>query len=209
MPFDLIYNSTCFEKFLLKNHFVDYYTTHLPNDKKQNLKTSLDRYAADITTYLSYAVMDKMLLSGYGFPKKNGQRLVEVKSIVVDNKTNILNTDKNYGDIDVLAFDNIKKEILNIEIKHYVPAMSISKLNSKIELEKREKHVAKVNERERILKDNISIVLQFLDADVHNSDEYSVRSIFLTIRPDYWLKNYDYDIEYMSLVDFVSEFNIG
>lgn len=94
----------------------------------------IHKYESDITTYLSYVIMDKMLVKGYTFPIRNGQRMVEVGSIVVDNKTNILKTDKNYGDIDVLALDCMSKEKFNIEIKHYIPAMSLTKLKSETEL---------------------------------------------------------------------------
>lgn len=182
-PFDFLYNYSCFEKFMSKNHFIDYFSIMLSQETNIKLKKSLDRIESKLSTFLAYVLIDKLQENGYILPLKKNVPYPEVQSIVVNNK-NIL---KNSGDIDVLAFDAYRKQILNIEIKYYQPLLNMENSTSLYKREERNKNIINPMKRHKIIENNIEGVLKFLRIDSYNTGEYVVRTIFVSPRPDYWM----------------------
>lgn len=204
-PFDFAFNCSCFEKFMLRRHFVEYYSALLNTNEKDNLNRELSKYEADISTYLSYVIAEQLHLNGYKLPMKNNCPCVEVSSIVVKNQLNLLkNKNGTLGDIDVLALDEMKKEIYNIEIKYYKPLQKLREINSENKINEREKNLVTPQKRASILAENINYVVEFLGGQVTDGDEYKVRTILLTPRPDYWLLTDSKDIEYYTWIDFIN-----
>lgn len=207
-PFDFIFNYSCFEKFMLKKHFVEYYTTLLDEDKQIEFEKELNKNEGKISTYLAYVIIDKLHTNGYKLPLKNGCPYPEVKSIVVNNTINLLKRNKeDKGDIDVLALDERKKEIYNIEIKYYKPLHYLSEIGAINKVEEREKNVVTPKIREQILINNIRDVVAFLGGNIEEWDKYTVRTMFVTPRPDYWLSTDNKGVEYYTWVDFINKVN--
>ena len=205
-PFDFIYNCSCFEKFMLRRHFVEYYSILLDVNKREELNKELSKHEADISTYLAYVIADQLYINGYKLPMEDGSPYAEVKSIVVNDRLNLLKDgNSTQGDIDVLALNDLKKEIYNIEIKYYKPLHNLRDINSEHKIEERKKNIINPQKRACILKNNIKEVINFLGGHVEDSDKYKVRTIFITPRPDYWLFTDGKDIEYYTWVDFINE----
>ena len=53
------------------------------------------------------------------------------------------------------------------------------------------------------LYDNMEDVLCFLGLDPCEADKYKIRTIFVTLRPDYWLKQGKQRIEYYEWVEIL------
>lgn len=167
----------------------------------------LDKHEEKLSSFLAYALLDEFSVNGYVVPKCGDELIAEIKSInkVMEDKKqrNILNDGKNKGDIDVLAADLKKKEIYNIEIKYYQPLGDIGEMYSVKKEDERSKNIVNPIRREQILYDNMEAVLGFLRLDPWEADKYKIRTIFVTPRPDYWLKKEKYDIEYYEWVEIV------
>lgn len=183
-PFDLFQNISCFEKFFLKRHFIEYYTSCLESTAIEMLKPELDHIEGDISTYVAYVLVDKLYNSGYKLPIKNGIPYSEITSIVINNQ-NIL---KNSGDIDVLALCEKKKTIYNIEIKYYKPILKLKEISSEYKCKERKKNIILPLKRQKILSENVNNVVKFLGCMPNG--EYKVQTIFVTPRPDYFFENW-------------------
>lgn len=206
-PFEFVYNSNCFEKIVLKKHFINYVDSNLQDSQKVEFGKMLDKHEEKLSSFLAYALLDEFSVNGYVVPKCGDEPIAEIKSInkVMEDKKqrNILNDGKNKGDIDVLAADLKKKEIYNIEIKYYQPLGDIGEMYSVKKEDERSKNIVNPIRREQILYDNMEAVLGFLRLDPWEADKYKIRTIFVTPRPDYWLKKEKYDIEYYEWVEIV------
>lgn len=203
--FDMMYNSACFEQFLLKKHFEEYYLKYLDDGIKESVKNKLKNIESKISTYLSYIILDKLIINNYKVPNAKNGPIAEINSIVIkkNNKTiNILKNGRDYGDIDVLALDEKNKQILNIELKHFKPLIEMNELNDRYKITDRQKYIKKARTREKILQDNIEDVVEFLKGD--KSLKYKVRTIIVSPRPDYWLMK-DNSIEYLSWFDIIQK----
>ena len=182
LPFDLVYNYSCFEKMLIKRHFVEYFSVSI-SELNNELERALDKIEERISSFISYVLVDRLLEHGYKLPMKNKTPCAEIKSIPANN-VNIL---KNKGDIDVLALDSTKKQIFNFELKFYKPLLNIEEVNSNHKIDERRKNITKLLERQRLLEDNIKFVIEYFGESSEDADAYIVRSILVSPRPDYWM----------------------
>lgn len=206
-PLEFIYNSNCFEKIVLKKHFINYVNFSLEDSQKEEFGKMLDKHEEKLSSFLAYALLDEFSVNGYIVPKCREKPMAEITSInkVMEDKKqkNILNDGENKGDIDVLAADLKKKEIYNIEIKYYQPLVDIGEMYSVKKEDERNKNIVKSIRRGQILYDNMEVVLHFLGLDSYEADKYKIRTIFVTPRPDYWLKKEKHGIEYYEWVEIL------
>lgn len=190
---DLIQNVSAFEKFAYSGHYIDLYKKNI-GDKK--IITELQQ---KLSSYLAYVIADRLMQNGYilpmeKLPKSIGGEYVpraEIKKIKVNGK-NIL---QGRGDIDVLALDEKKQEIILIELKHYKPAITQKQLFDKSKI-KNKNVIYKIKEREEIIKKNINEVKKFIGKEDNNI--YRVKSIFVTSRPHYYATTKELGIKYMT-----------
>gem|GEM_PF-3337029 len=202
-PYDFIFNASCFEKFMLRNHFVQYYSEVLDNDKQGSLAIQLSKLEEKSSTYLAYVILDALHSNNYKLPLRNSCPYPEVKSIVINKQTNIL---KGQGDIDILALNEEDKVIYNIELKYYKILHNLKEMKSKTKIEERKKNMINPKKRELTLKNNLKEVINFLGGNPEDSDQYIVRTVFLTPRPDYWLLTGQIpDVEYYTWVEFYNK----
>lgn len=203
-PLELCYNIGCFEKIALRNHFFEYLTFGLDNNQKDDLRRLLSKHEEKMSTFLAYVLLDTFVSNGYIVPEQNQEPMVEIRSIikVIEDKKqkNIL---KDKGDIDVLAADRSKREIYNIEIKYYKPLENVEEMYSLNKENERNKNVKTPLYREKILYNNMKEVLAFLGLDPNTDSEYKIRTIFVTPRPDYWLKKCSRGVEYYEWVEIL------
>lgn len=114
-----------------------------------------------------------------------------------------LNSDKDYGDIDVLLIDRTTKKIVCIEAKNYVESKTVYELitqNRKIE-----KDLSKVVERNKWCKDNL---LSFKTLDDYVDADYSIQTVFLTLNEcayPYFEHDEMTDITFLSALDIIED----
>lgn len=208
-PLEFAYNSNCFEKMVLKKHFFSYLVVNLADSQKKEFREMLNKHEEKSSSFLAYALLDEFCANGYIVPKCGKKPMAEIKSIVKvmeDKKQkNILNDKESKGDIDVLAANHEKKEIYNIEIKYYQPLEDTGEIYSIKKENGRKKDIIKSLRREQILYDNMEVVLRFLGLDSCETEKYKIRTIFVTPRPDYWLKKEKQGIEYYDWVEILDE----
>lgn len=114
-----------------------------------------------------------------------------------------LNSDKDYGDIDVLLIDRTTKKIVCIEAKNYVESKTVYELiaqNRKIE-----KDLSKVVERNKWCKDNL---LSFKTLDDCVDADYSIQTVFLTLNEcayPYFEHDEMTDITFLSVLDLIED----
>ena len=181
---DLVQTVFIFEKFLLSGHFLDVFKKGLSNNKifVQAQRT--------ITKYFSYCVADLLFSNGYELPMETyeGNRCIraEIEHIVVSGK-NILADRKNapLGDIDVLALNSKKKEILLFELKYYRPALDYKEMflrDKSIIIDK--EVIRHIKARESAIVMNTNAVVKFIKGKEESG--YSVKSVLLTPRINYY-----------------------
>ena len=127
----------------------------------------------------------------------------EIDRIEVNNK-NILIDENNHklGDIDVLALNKSKKEILLFELKYYRPAFENKELFSRDKSLIVNKNVIQhMKEREKAVLKYSRNIVKFINGEVE--DGYSVRSILLTVRTNFYGLQ-ETDVEYMTWAEFIS-----
>ncbi len=202
-PLDLCWNISCFEKFLMRNQYTEMYFKLLDSSNIEKLKQELRKIESKISTYLAYIISEQMFLNGYIVPTKDDIPQAEITCLLKQENgksINLLHSDKNYGDIDVLALDKYKKQIYNIEIKFFKPLIWPLNIDDKYKISDREKYIQRALLRKNIIENNLSTVLSILgEKEISN---YNIRTIILSPRPDYWLQKYD-SVEYFDWVDFL------
>lgn len=182
--FDLAQTVSIFEKFLLSGHFLDIYKKGLSRNK---LFVQAQR---TISKYFSYCVADLLFSNGYILPmevyKGNLCIRAEIEHIVVDGKDILVDSEKNLlGDIDVLALNCKKKEILLFELKYYKPALDYKEMflrDKSIIVDKEVIHHIKARESAIVLNSNA--VVKFITGKEESG--YSVKSVLLTPRTNYY-----------------------
>lgn len=195
--FDIIPNINCFKKFTKRKHFVEYFTTGWLEKEKESLNQELSKYEENMSSFFAYGIADLLYQNEYILPLDNNDYpYAEVKSIIAKTGKKMINILKNYGDIDVIAANIKKKEIYNIEIKYYKPLHQLYEMSSEFKVEERNKNIVAPMERERVLKENQDIVKKFLK--ISDESKYEIRTIFISPRPDYWLKTNMDTVEYYS-----------
>lgn len=204
-PIDMGFNISCLEKFSIRKHFEHYYLYNF-NEVESSIQQKLNKNANRISTYLCYVLVEILYKNGYKVPVNDSIPMAEINSIIIKKDgqtTNLLKTKKkNYGDIDILALNDKKNEILNIEFKYFAPLMELESLNDKFKESDRKKYMLKALEREKIIKENMKEVIQFLNGN--EEKKYKIRTIFVSTRPDYWYRNSD-DVEYIPWIDFIGK----
>lgn len=199
-PFEFVFNSNCFEKMVLKKHFFEYLAVGLEDSQRAEFGRALDKYEEKLSSFLAYVLLDEFCVNDYIVPKCGEEPMAEITSIIKvmedKNQKNILKDGENKGDIDVLVADPEKKEIYNIEIKFYQPLENAREMYSVKKEDERNKNIVNPLRREQILCKNMDAVLHFLELDPCEAEKYRIRTIFVTPRPDYWLKKERPGVEY-------------
>lgn len=198
--FDFSQTKSIFEKFLISGHFIDIYKKDLSQNKDIKQAQRL------ISKYFSYCVADILFANGYVLPKETyrGKQCIraEIDRIEVNNK-NILIDENNHklGDIDVLALNKSKKEILLFELKYYRPAFENKELFSRDKsLIVNKKVIQHMKEREKAVLKYSRNIVKFINGEVE--DGYSVKSILITVRTNFYGLQ-ETDVEYMTWAEFI------
>lgn len=177
--FDMAQSIYIFEKFLLSGHFLDVFKQGI-SSKKMFAKAQ-----RNISNYFSYCVADLLFSNGYELPLEkyysNDCIRVEIEKIDINGK-NIL---VKLGDIDVLALNRKRKEILLFELKYYKPAVEYKDMfirDKSIIIDK--EVIRHIKDRESAIEKNIDAVVKFITGKEENG--YLVNSILLSPRTNYY-----------------------
>lgn len=173
--FKLLSVSNQFKESLFNNPEHKGKLDSMPKEKKKVFTECQNK----ISTFLSYKVGDLLFRNGYVLPKDP----VNPEIIYVDiNKiTNSKNKTTAFNDIDVLAIDTKAKLIFNIELKFFKVAISNKDFQfDKIENEIYENIAKRHGKIEESKKDTLDILFNIKE----NYDDYAVKSIIVTARPN-------------------------
>lgn len=194
-PYDLIQNYGVFKALHHSSHFPYFFIKDYQNNMSL-MNTEMDEITKHMTSYFVASVVDVLMNHGYRLPsekkKYNGKNIIvprfEINKIINGNK-NIL---ANKGDIDVLALDEKRKIIFNIEVKYYQPAISLKEMRFKDEKKISKKNtIEKIKNRHEVIELNKNLVLDLFDIQ-DESDEYTVKSLIVTARENFFLTSNDY-----------------
>lgn len=199
---DLVQNIEVFKKIVFSGHFLQMYFLEESN------QTVFQQVQREMTTFISYVLGDQLETNGYIIPKIkiDGHNIIQVEigKILNEAKVNIL---QGIGDIDVLAVNINKKEILNIEFKYYKPSMDFSGfLKKDKKVEEKDKAFTKMIKRHKVIEENLELVLRFVVNQycVNSINEYKVRSIIITARPNYYCLKQK-EVEYLTFAGFIKQ----
>ena len=182
---DLMQTFNMFEKFALSGAHLQYY---VKNDKYMQL---LHPSQKAMSKYLCFIMADDLMKNGYALPmekfKYNGKKYtaprVEMEKIF-DKKKNILGDS---GDCDVLFLSEYSAQIICVEFKYFVPAITYEELKksdrNKITKQIYEKKI-QIQKRESALKSNIPFLISYLGGTQQN---YSVKTIIVLARPNMYM----------------------
>ena len=200
--FDLAQTISTFTKFLISGHFINIYKEKISDNKL--IKSAQTK----LSNYFSLCVADYLLANEYYLPmeKYKGTNIprADIERIDVCGKNILINEkNKKLGDIDVLALDRQKKQILIFELKFFKPAITPKEmlLRDKSLIENNEvfKHI---KEREAVITVNIDEVVKFILGE--SEEGYSVKSILLTARTNYYGVQ-ENNIEYLTWAEFLEK----
>jgi hypothetical protein len=212
---DLTQNLFIFKQFSMSTHFIELYFPSF--EPPQNFIKSQQKMSA----LLAYKIADRLEESGYVLPTEITSKDLGNKQVIMAEIDKILNNSSNnilqsLGDIDILALDNQKNEILVIELKHYKPGMKMKDLALKDKNKIADKNLEqKMMNRERAIRENIKTVIKFIYKNKTksfgkiNKNEYKVRSILLTVRPNFFAIESELKFEYMTWMDFINNLKKG
>lgn len=200
--FDFAQTISIFEKFLISGHFIDIYKDNLSNNKLvKKAQTTLSKY-------FSASVADYLYLHGYILPKEKylGEDVIraEIDNIEVNGRNILVDNNKKLGDIDVLALNRESKEILLFELKFYKPAIAVKDMLMRDRSLIVDKKVLKhIKERENVVLNNIDEVVKYILGEVETG--YSVKSVLLTARTNFYGVQEKEDIEYLTWAQFLEK----
>lgn len=200
--FDVSQVITLFESFLISGHYIDAYKPGLSERKEvREAQKSLSKY-------FSACASDWLLNCGYKLPMQKYMKedipRAEIDKIKV-NKKNILLNELNQplGDIDVLAINEIRKEILLFELKFFKPAVSIVDMLSRDKSQMEDNEVKRhMNEREHAVSSNIGEVIKFVVNEERTG--YTVKSILLTSRTNFYAVQEE-EINCLTWAEFIEQ----
>ena len=142
---------------------------------------------SDFSTFFSYYIADFLSQKGYILPIKNDCIEVEIKNITLSSGEKL-----HFNDIDVLALNEKKKILYNLELKYFkgkvyyravfTDSLETKKLNSFLE-------------RQKILQANLADIL-LEKFGIVDSRGYIVKPVYITARPNNNTKEieeYDYN----------------
>lgn len=197
---DVVQTFGIFEKFLLSGHYIEAYKKGISSNK---IFTKAQR---NMSKYFSYCVADLLANNGYILPTEivNKKECIraEIDKIEIENE-NILkdSNGKALGDIDVLAINIDKKEILLFELKYYKPAISIHDLFVRDKSLIVDKMVLEhIQAREKAISSHKRGVVKYILGKCDG--DYRVRSFLLTARTNYYglIEN---EVEYITWAELV------
>lgn len=182
--FDLSQVISIFESFLISGHYIDAYKQGISE------KREIRKAQRILSKYFSACVCDYLYSYGYKLPmqkylNKNIPRS-EIDKIKVNGKNILLNKQSQpIGDIDVLAINETRKEILLFELKFFKPAISVKDmfLRDKSQIVDNE-IVRHMQERESVISANIGEVVKFVLGEEKMG--YGVKSFLLTSRTNFY-----------------------
>lgn len=191
---DLMQNAGIFEKLVFSGHFLEMY---LPGvEIPQVLRDSQNK----MSTLMSYKIAEMLESAGYLVPHEamprslGGGQVVRAEiGKILQGTNNIL---QGLGDIDVLAINSRKSEILLIELKYFKPGRTIREIVlSDVGKIESKRVVEKVLARQRAVMDNIGPVLSLFEK-CNIAEFYHVRSILVTVRPNFKAVQEGLGVEY-------------
>ena len=200
--FDLIQNISTLEKLLVSNHHLNYFC--LDDVLVNSLQKELKRIKAQqkMATFLSYAVVDKLVNSNYIVPTQRINRIEIPQAEISKIKVSGLNILQNKGDLDVITVDKIRKKIIIIEIKYYQPSVNYTSMllkdKSKIETDD---VFRKMQERNEIIDKYSEDVIEFITGIRETG--YIVESILMTARANFYTRNYTGSIKCLSWAELI------
>lgn len=183
--FDFMQTMSAFEKFLLSGDYIDIYKENFSNNKE------VTKAQRNLSKYFSACVSEYLFNHGYKLPMecylKNSIPRAEIEKIEVNGKNILISDTKasiKFGDIDVLALNPLKKEILLFELKFYKPAISSEDMLFRDKSKIVDKDVLRhMKEREEVIASNLDEVVKFILGEYQYG--YRVRSILLTARTNF------------------------
>lgn len=193
---DLMQNVDIFEKLVFSGHFLEMYLSG--DEAPQALRDSQQKMA----TLLSYKLAEMLNSAEYLVPVEKvsrhlgGGQVVKAEiGKILAGKTDIL---RGLGDIDVLAFNPQKSEVILIELKYFKPGRTIKEVvlsdAGKIESKR---VVEKALIREKAVKDNLDTVLKMFNI-MGPAQNIKVRSILVTARPNFKAIQEGLGMEYLT-----------
>ncbi|MDV2684002.1 hypothetical protein RYX56_06400 [Alkalihalophilus lindianensis] len=202
---DLIQNISIFEKLIISGHFLTMY------DERVKLSSVIRKAQNKLSSLFAFKLTEVLKQSKYIVPTeiKSGKKIVraEIDTILnYNNKKSILKQKdgKNLGDIDVLAINPISNEVILYELKFFKPASSFREMvySDKRRLVKDEV-VKKMMNRQNAVEEHIDSVVAFIGGDTDK--KYSVRSILVTIRSNYFCYFEDIGIDSVTWNELLEE----
>lgn len=182
--FDLSQVITIFESFLISGHYIDSYKQGLSE------KREVREAQRTLSKYFSACVSDWLLICGYRLPMQKYMKeyipIAEIDKIKVNRKNILLNElNQRLGDIDVLAINETKKEILLFELKFFKPAISMQDMLSRDKSQMDDNEVIRhMQERECVISANTNEVVKFVLGEEQIG--YTVKSVLLTSRTNFY-----------------------
>lgn len=200
--FDFTQTISMFEKFLLSGHYIDFYKNNISQNKE------IRKAQNTLSKYFSASVADYLLSCGYDLPMEiySGIKIprAEIEKIDVKGKNILINEqNEKMGDIDVLALNQEKKEILIFELKFYKPAMSMNDMLSRDRSLIESKNVFRhIKEREEAVRRNVDEVVNFILGE--RKTGYIAKSVLLTARANYYGIQ-EKEVEYLTWTQFLKK----
>lgn len=200
--FDYAQTISVFEKFLLSGHYIDVYKENVSQHKE------IRKAQNTLSKYFSASVADYLLSCGYDLPMETYLGIeiprAEIEKIDVQGKNILISEhNKKLGDIDVLALNQEKKEILIFELKFYKPAISMNDMllrdRSLVESKEVVRHM---KEREEAVRQNVDEVVKFILGESRSG--YTVKSILLTARANYYGVQ-EKEVDYLTWAQFLEK----
>jgi hypothetical protein len=192
---DLLQNIHTFQSIIFSGHFLSIYFPEVdPSHVFQNAQEQM-------STLMSYYVAEHFNKAGYLLPTEKVPRKLGGGHVIRAEINKIIKDDQNllqgYGDIDVLALDQERHEILLIELKYFKPALNIGEMISADKRKIYKKNVIeKILKRQSVIEEYKGTVIEYIGGDI--SREYNVRSIILTARPNFYAIEENLGVEYLT-----------
>lgn len=152
---------------------------------------------------LSYRVADVLAANGLRLPVSGGIPRVEIKSLTTGGRRIKVGGKAQIGDLDVLAGDQERNEILICECKMYRAGITPKEF-VRIDLDRVADAVEKVRRRHQWARDNAAVLGTFLGL---KPDCPSVRSLIVTARPSFMAARFDDpDMEFLDFAALIKRY---
>lgn len=205
---DVLESIFMFKNIILSGDFVEEHYFIRPDNIK-----NLQKSRRNMSTLFAYKIVDKFESNGYVVPyQQNGDKkipLAEVRDLYNEKGKNIFaDNEKDYGDIDILAGNVKDKIIYNIELKYFAPGITYNEVTRKDKMKIKSKYISQIKGRENVIIRYKQLVLECLGIDDKDYEDYRVKSILVTARPNYFAVNKkDGDVEFLSWIKLLDRIN--